>query len=277
MELPDIQGKIFPGCGRCIYCGSTGGTDGLRSEHIIPFSLGGKTEIQQASCKECERVTSYLDGYLSRHTYYEYRAHAGTQTRNPKERPTAFPAHIVINGQEEIRSFPTADHPYYLAMPVWGLPGILRGDIPTEVFSIQKAHIYSYIPDTLRENLQISEDMSLQVRGMGRINHSTFARALAKIAYCHAILVYGFNGFRKMATAKLILGQYPYVPHFVGCELKDPPPPEPAGRLHWVDFRTVQYGRFNLIVGSIRLFAHSGTKEAGMPIYRVVVGAPKLK
>ena len=66
MENNDIQGKTFQGFGRCIYCGSDGGTNGLRSEHIVPFSLGGKTVILEASCTSCEAKTSYLDGYLAR-------------------------------------------------------------------------------------------------------------------------------------------------------------------------------------------------------------------
>jgi hypothetical protein len=31
-----------------------------------------------------------------------------------------------------------------------------------------------------------------------------------------------------------------------------------------------------LIVGSVRLFANSGTRDHGTPIYRVIVGAPYL-
>ena len=54
MEGVDIQGKIYPGFGRCIYCGSDGGTDGLRDEHIMPYCLGGNAVIEKASCKACE-------------------------------------------------------------------------------------------------------------------------------------------------------------------------------------------------------------------------------
>lgn len=62
----NIQGKRYGPVGECIYCGSDGGADGLRSEHVIPFSLGGNTELLVASCRKCEGVTSYLDGYLAR-------------------------------------------------------------------------------------------------------------------------------------------------------------------------------------------------------------------
>jgi hypothetical protein len=57
--------------------------------------------------------------------------------------------------------------------------------------------------------------------------------------------------------------------------MKEPPPPGPAKGVHFVDLRIVTIGDMKLIVGSVRLFAHSGTAKHGMPIYRVVVGAPR--
>ena len=130
METHDIQGKKYPGYGRCIYCGSDGSEDGLGNEHIIPYSLGGNAEIKDASCKSCEAITSYLDGYLARHVFYEYRAHAGVQTRNPRDRPRTFSAEIVLNNRIEFREINAGKHPYFLGLPVWGLPGVLRGALP---------------------------------------------------------------------------------------------------------------------------------------------------
>jgi hypothetical protein len=48
--VEDVQGKSHPGFGHCIFCGSDGGADGLRREHIMPKSLGGQAAIQKASC-----------------------------------------------------------------------------------------------------------------------------------------------------------------------------------------------------------------------------------
>jgi hypothetical protein len=138
MELDDIQGKKYPGYGRCIYCGCRGEKCGLRSEHIIPFSLGGNAEIENASCKRCEGITSYLDGYLGRHIYNEYRSHAGVQSREPKKRPKSFPARLVVDENEEIRHLPVVDHPYFLAMPIWGNPGIVTGALPLDIFPFRR-------------------------------------------------------------------------------------------------------------------------------------------
>lgn len=273
METTDIQGRKFPGYGRCIYCGCDGGDDGLGNEHIVPFSLGGNAEIEHASCRRCEGITSYLDGYLARHVFYEYRAHAGVQTRNPKQRPKSFQSEIVLSDRTELRDFQTGDHPYFLGLPVWGLPGILRGVLPSDRFEHYMVHIYYLIPENIRETLYLTEEEPLQIRRGGTINHTTFARAIAKIAYCHAVLHYGLDGFRPLVMPDLILGKYPNIAHFVGCEISDPPPPQPAGQLHSVNFSIMTAGRLRVIMVSVRLFAHSGTDTAGMPIYRVIIGA----
>jgi len=143
-----------------------------------------------------------------------YRAES--QRRGPR----VFPQRIVVDENEEIRHLSVVDHPYFLAMPIWGNPGIVTGALALDIFPIQKAHIFEYIPENLRETMQITEQQSLQVRASGTINHATFAGAVAKIGYCHAIIRYGLDGFRKLVLPRLILGYYPCIPHFVGCRAR---------------------------------------------------------
>jgi hypothetical protein len=126
----------------------------------------------------------------------------------------------------------------------------------------------------MRDTLFIPDDIALQIRGTGSINYTTFARGIAKIAYCHAVLRYGLHGFVRFPLPEVILGSNACASHFVGCELDDPPPPAPRGTLHTVDFETWNNGGTAVIVVSVRLFAHSGTDTAGLSIYRVVVGSP---
>ncbi len=150
--MVDIQGVKFPGYGQCIYCGSTGP---LKDEHIIPFSLGGKAVIEAASCGDCEKVTSYLDGYLARQIFHEYRAHAGMKSRRPKERPSELAATIVKpDGTHEVRTFAPKEHPYFLIMPVWNLPGILLNEEPTNNFEIMQAHAYWWIPESMQKTAE---------------------------------------------------------------------------------------------------------------------------
>jgi hypothetical protein len=70
----------------------------------------------------------------------------------------------------------------------------------------------------------------------------------------------------------LILGKYPYVPHYDGVDRNDPPPPLSRGHLHSIDVQTYPIDGIDYWITSLRLFAHSGLPEHGMPIYRTVVG-----
>jgi 5-methylcytosine-specific restriction endonuclease McrA len=50
VKTENVAGKKQPvkGGGICIYCGWDGGTDGLHDEHVVPYSLGGNTELLKA-------------------------------------------------------------------------------------------------------------------------------------------------------------------------------------------------------------------------------------
>jgi hypothetical protein len=172
-------------------------------------------------------------------------------------------------------SFEIKDHPIYLAMPAWGLPGIIIGEHPTSIFKKSSVHTYADVPRGLKETLGMPSGEKLRVRATGTINLRAFARAIAKIGYCHTVAGLGLDGFRSLVIPQLILGTYPCVSHFVGCEVHAPPESD-NGKLHWIKIDQLRMGRMQLLAASIRLFASSGTDEHGMPIYRVIVGAPSL-
>lgn len=269
----DVQGIKAPvrGGGVCIYCGSDGGSDGLRDEHIIPFALGGKAVLQEASCSSCERVTSYLDGYLANQTYRFMRVHSNVQSRSGH--PDVLPAHVNTADGPRVLDLAPKDHPYFLHMPLWNRPGIIRGNLPSSDFGHAKAHVYWYIPPSMRDTLGLRHGEIAEVRDTTPMpNIQTFARAIAKIGYCQAILRYGLDGFRPFATADIILGKYPNVPYFVGVHHADPPPPDKNGVLHAIHFTNVTCGRMKYFTAFVRLFAHSGTAGCGMPLYEVVIG-----
>src|SRR5438552_18955483 len=48
--------------GKCIYCGGDGSPGRLTREHIIPDSLGGMLELPDASCSDCQKITSACEG-----------------------------------------------------------------------------------------------------------------------------------------------------------------------------------------------------------------------
>ena len=154
MQVEDIQGNIYPGFGRCIYCNSDGGNDGLRDEHIIPFSLGGNTIIEEGSCRNCEAITSRLDGYLARRTFYELRIH---QTRRPKERPTHLSATLQVAGELETRMFPAKEHPSLSHYRY----GTSRGIIPSRAFTTdfpsEGKMFFTYVPPSLQTEMPMGQ------------------------------------------------------------------------------------------------------------------------
>lgn len=273
MTLNNIQGKKFDPVGRCIYCGSDGGADGLRTEHILPYSLGGNAKLPEASCKACEGITSYLDGYLAKRVFYHFRVHADTQTRRPKERPRKLPADIIIDGAEEEYELAIKDHPHFTVLPALGKPGILAGGKPEDGF-VWKAHTYYSIPEDMHERLNVRASSTVKVRSSGELNLAIFCRGIAKIAYCNWVAVKGLNSIRPLVITDLIRGMYPYPSYFVGGEVGDPPPPD-IGADHTIQFTTETYGRLRLLVASVRLFASSGAEEKGFPKYLIVLGVPK--
>jgi hypothetical protein len=104
-------------------------------------------------------------------------------------------------------------------------------------------------------------------------NLTTFARALAKIAYCNAVMRYGLDGFRPVMLPDIILGRYPNVAYFVGSDPTQPGPPYPRGQQHSVGLGDLTYKNLKLLTASIRLFGDSGAGDKGMPFYTVIVGA----
>lgn len=258
MEWQDIQDMRYPGYGRCIYCGSDGGSDGLRDEHIIPFSLGCNTYIEKASCRECERKINPVDTHLGRSVFGQHRIHAGVQTRNPKERPAILPANFTVRGESISLDLPIKDHPYALALPVWGDAGFFRSVPIDDPFPEVFFHMYDWTPPNLRQTLSILDDDSYVIWASGRVNAPLFARGIAKIAYCHAIVQYGLDGFRRSVLPDLILGKFPAVSYFVGGPTNNPQKKFVTKALHAIRFFDLvgNNSQLKLLIVSVRLFAH---------------------
>ncbi len=280
-DWEDIQGRKYPGYGRCIYCGSDGGADGLRDEHIIPYSLGGNTEIENASCRDCERRINPVDTHMAHAVFGEYRIHAGVQTRNPKNRPTSLQAQFTVNDQEIALDLPVQDHPYSLALPVWGDAGFFRSAAIDAPFPEPFMHIYHYMPPNIRQTLGVTDADEFKVWSSGRLDATLFARGIAKIAYCHMVLKYGLDGFCGLALPDIILGTFSGASYFVGGPLTIPPPPSAKGQRHAIRYADLDglpnhdqaLGALKLHLAYVRLFSDSAYQQHGMPIYHVIAGA----
>jgi hypothetical protein len=227
--------------------------------------------LEKASCRDCEAVTSYLDGYLANAIFKDVRVHARVQSR--RGHPATLKAHVVLPEGDQVLDLAPKDHPYFLHMPVWDRPGMMRGVPPTSNFGDAKVHVYWYVPPSIRETLMLTSSQMVEIQDKTSMPRLVpFARAIAKIGYCHAILCYGLDGLRSLALPDIILGRYQNISHFVGSFWADPRPPDDAHVMHSCVTTNVTNGRFRYQTVQLRLFANSGTEKSGMPIYEVIVG-----
>jgi hypothetical protein len=274
MEPENVQGKKVTviGGGRCIFCGWDGGPKGLNDEHIVPYSLGGNAELKEASCTDCEKVTSYVDGYLANAIFKDLRVHSGLQSRSGH--PELLAAHVQSEQGSRVVDLAVADHPFFFHMPVWAAPGLIRGLQPSSDFGPAKAQVYWHIPETVWDYIKPDSDGAIRIIDNTPMpNLQTFARGIAKIAFCNAVMKMGLDGFRPLSIPSMIIGRYPHAPFYVGSSLDLPSPPHKEGVLHAVEITEISRRRLNIIVANVRLFAHHAHNEnEGMPIYQVVVG-----
>jgi hypothetical protein len=274
MEMENIEGKKVPvkGGGVCIYCGWDGGEQGLRDEHVVPYSLGGSTELLTASCSDCEAVTSYLDGYMANAIFGHLRVHIGLQSRSGH--PVSLPTTIEIADGKRAVDLATENHPYFLNMPIWRPPGFMIGKQISDGFGDAGRFTYWYVPPNLRDVIGLRDGDVARIIDTSRShNLSAFARGLARIGYCNAVMKYGLDGFRPLATPDIILGRYPNIAYFVGSDPTPPSPPYPRGVQHSVALGSIIYSNTKFLTATIRLFGDSGANDRGMPFYTVIYGS----
>src|SRR5271167_1309452 len=125
----DLRNKGMVGeIGRCIYCGAHGPGVELTDEHVVPYSLGSNAYLKDASCRDCADITKKFEQHVARNIYGHLRIHLGIQTRHVRERPTELPVRVIKEGVESHVVLPINEHPFFLILPVWDTPGMLRAE-----------------------------------------------------------------------------------------------------------------------------------------------------
>jgi len=259
--------KIYDPVGRCIYCSYSpdDGSTALGDEHIIPFSLNGTHVLPLASCRKCEKVTSYLDGFAARSIFYQIRTSARIRTRT--KLPDTLPAILLFeDGHEERVTVPADIHPSVLALPKFAMPHLLSGTRPDGNFQFT-------IIRWQRASLRWDEFVKARGAKEGAVDCAIkpqqFSRVLAKIAHAYAVAKLGIDGFEPFLVDLIHQRNVVRAPELVGSEPEIPPPT--SGVVHELDF----IGDNNFVVVRIRLFASSSIDGAhGFPVYLVVAGQP---
>jgi len=272
-----INRKVFPAVGRCIYCASNGGMGGLRDEHIIPFALGGNAVLPKASCADCERVTSYIEGHVSRVVFGPMRAFYGIQKRKRKQPPQTVSMTFETDKGNEVRSVVVNEVPPLMFLREFDLPSILEGKPPRELSGKDEAWIwYSHEFQKMAERLRRPGDKKWSVPL--HFKSDIFARFLAKVAHCLVVAQFGVDSFTH-SLPPIVLGKEKNIGWLVGGGLPPTKPAEiPQGRVeldgaHAVEITQVANDKgHRLVLVEMRLFTFTGA-----PGYRVVVGEPTQK
>lgn len=131
-----VAKTVFKPANICIYCKNKSGV--LSTEHIIPFSMGGKFELPKASCKSCSTITSKFEMDVARRLYHVVRALYGVQSRRPQKIPKNSPVIIKYGkyGPTEKIYVPLRDALIVAVIPHF----ILKRQDDTNIYSYIELH-----------------------------------------------------------------------------------------------------------------------------------------
>jgi hypothetical protein len=251
--------------GHCIYCGCSCGV--LTKEHIIPFALlpkGGDWYLPRATCDPCAKITGAFEGRCISGMFDKLRIHLNLKQRKRPGRKKRTPGDIIqvkaaINEYGsvfETVSMRIADFPMVGLGIRWPLPGILRGEAPSELLVGEQV---------IKEREGDIKKFARPGRGMhiGKLTPNDLALMLAKIAHAYAVSKkIAFKPF----LPDLILGKYNKYAYLIGGDTLSPLEDQPTVIHHVHPSQAVVNGVAYLVV-SIRLFAFME-----LPRYLVVVG-----
>ncbi|MEI9429205.1 HNH endonuclease [Mesorhizobium sp. Cs1299R1N3] len=247
---------------RCIYCGSRGGADGLRVEHIIPDSIGGRLIYPGASCHGCEQETHAFEGRVVSAAYGDTRAIFGMRRGNKRKWPSHFSVsvkrgddtHIVPVTEEDL---PTANWLVILNHR----PPLLDNKPALNGLKVDLA-LWSPSGDYLQRLQKVGPGI---VDAAKTFNFDDFFRFLNKIAYsfAHATLRGQLN---PLTNTFVYRDQGKRVRRYVGGDIVGRRDGR-ASDIHELDLVQIQSGSILYIAVRVHLFAF-----ADFPAYVVIVG-----
>jgi len=257
----------YPPVGICIYCGSDGGKDGLRKEHIIPYGLNGNFILPKSSCKKCEAVTSAFEGYYLGNMMMKPIRHSLRMQSSKKHvgRKDLLLPYIKTERFYADKAFmPIEEYPSTLFLYQLGPADFIEGLAPSTDFRESRAWSYSHDPQ--------KQEKLFQVLGARRIylaafNAMKFSSMLAKIAYAFAVADLGYKNIRPFVL-DTIFEKDKTPSYWIGGNKELAPPTD---FLHQMRIEYIRKpldfdGRVYILV-HLRLFANLGAPE-----YHVVVG-----
>jgi len=252
--------------GNCIYCGSA---HELTLEHIIPYALGGKLELPEASCRECAKITSSFEHTCLRTMYGPLRLLYDMPSRRKKKRPSTLLLKIKRTATEEwsYMEVEQEKYPFLILFPYFTAPLLLVKPLSHEnqgaatdrfwIRGASPAYVFNDLLESLTRELRVHSIMP-----EAKSHVAEFCQLLAKIAYSYAVAELGYGSFEPYLLPGILRAELADCDSYVGSLDKDE---APSALLHELSLGETTRG--DKIVVRVRLLSKLGT-----PTYFVVVG-----
>jgi hypothetical protein len=185
--------------GNCIYCGATsyrkdGSDSPLGEEHIIPRGIGGRLVLPQASCAECERITTTFEDKCIKGFYFS-RSHLGISGRKAKRTAAKIPLifHQVGKQFGTLINMPLEIHPGVVLTPRFKPAMMFAGDRfeDHEKYDVIGTELFS----GAWNRLKALGNGNVFLAGKHGQNGVEYARLLAKIAHGFTCAELGTGNF----------------------------------------------------------------------------------
>jgi hypothetical protein len=271
-----IRAYRYAPVGKCIYCGgSPSPAERLSDEHIVALSLGGVSILPEASCRDCAKVTSYIEGYCANKIFDTLRVQSRLPTRRPKNRPTTLPTVFDIDGMFHTHFVPPKASIASFVMYELPPPGILQLRLPSAAYDFVREVVISSTASRLHH---FTQGIKLGAQGSfsyGQRNSPfVFGRMLAKIAHAYCMAEDNLANFKPLLP-DIILGKNDKIPYLIGCTLGgEPSKKRLRGTLafHQLRMGTIRSPLKEFRHAYIRLFADLPT-----PTYTVIIGERAIR
>lgn len=273
-EYIKLAGKVKYGgsVGTCIYCGSSGSvSEPLSDEHIIPYSLGSDAILSKASCSDCAKITSYLEGYTAKEIFGPLRSYFKVQSRRKTIELSDIDVTFKTDNGERTQKINRVDLPAILFLPVLESAGKFFDRNPAPLSNVTGwMWAERNSPERMKKFMRAGEKTYSFNRA---IKADVVSRAVAKIAHTFAAARLGIGSFEPLLPP-IILGTDPNIGFLVGaCDSPTEPQPLPDGTTttpHKLALRAMKAdGEPPILVATVHLFPFTGA-----PSYNVIVGEP---
>lgn len=199
---------------KCIYCDGAGETD----EHIIPFALGGKVKLINASCESCRTITSKCELNPLKENWEEVRAVLNYPSRHRNFSNKKFPLKVTLkDGSEKILELPKVEAAGLAIFVEYQLPAFFA---PSNYKSGIKANGSDLISFGTPIEILGKKYGFKKVEYGNKYIGIDFPKMVAKIGYCAAVAVFGIDSFDKRFVLPALLDKKDDIGFWMGCDHK---------------------------------------------------------